>query len=221
MIGGETMAMNQAARRVIAGSAMLAAALLLPACGLLPKVQEPVALYTLTPKTTFEENVPKVDWQLVVEEPVAAAGLVTPRIALQHSAYTLEYYAEAAWTDNAPAMVQTLLIESFEASKSIVAVGREAIGLRPDYILKTDLREFEAIYDGDNPIPEVWVRINAKLVRMPDRKIVTSETVSRRIPAASAKLEDIIAAFDEALGKVLKDIVIFTLNAPAKLAPAG
>ncbi|MGH6931055.1 MAG: ABC-type transport auxiliary lipoprotein family protein [Dongiaceae bacterium] len=215
------MAIIKAARRVIAGLAVLAAAMLLPSCGLLPKVQDPVALYTLTPKTTFDESVPKVDWQLVVEEPVAATGLVTPRIALQHTAYTLEYYADSAWTDNAPAMVQTLLIESFEASNSIVAVGREAIGLRPDYILKTDLREFEAIYDGGNPIPEIWVRINAKLVQMPDRKIIASETVSRRVPAASAKFVDIIAAFDGALGKVLKEIVVFTLNAPGKLSAAG
>lgn len=213
--------MKQVTRRFVLKSASLAVASALPACGLLPEVQEPVNLYTLTPKTTFTEAVPKVDWQLVVEEPIAAAGLVTPRIALQHTAYTLEYYANSAWTDNAPAMVQTLLIESFEATDSIVAVGREAIGLRPDYILKTDLREFEAIYDGDNPIPEVWIRINAKLVQMPDRKIVASRTVGRRLPAASAKLEDIIAAFDEALGKVLRDIVIFVLNAPADLPPAG
>lgn len=213
--------MKQVTRRFVLKSASLAVASVLPACGLLPEVQEPVNLYTLTPKTTFTDTVPKVDWQLVVEEPIAAAGLVTPRIALQHTAYTLEYYANSAWTDNAPAMVQTLLIESFEASDSIVAVGREAIGLRPDYILKTDLREFEAIYDGDNPIPEVWIRINAKLVQMPDRKIVASRTVGRRLPAASAKLEDIIAAFDEALGKVLRDIVIFVLNAPADLPPAG
>lgn len=219
-MGGE-LVMRRMTRRLLLKSAASAAAVLPSACGLLPEVQEPVELYTLTPKTTFEESVPTVDWQLVVEEPVAAAGLVTSRIALQHTPLTVEYYANAAWTDNAPAMVQTLLIESFEATDSIVAVGREAIGLRPDYILKTDLREFQAVYDGEDPVPFIWVRINAKLVQMPDRKIVASRTVERKLPAAGAKLADIIAAFDEALGKVLRDIVVFTLNAPAGLPPAG
>ena len=113
-------------------------------------------------------------------------------------------------------MVQTLLIESFEATHRISGVGREAIGLRPDYILMTDLREFEAVYDGDNPIPTIWVRMNAKLVRLPERRIVESDTFGEELPAAGSKLPDIVAAFDEALGHVLKKIVLFTLAAPTQ-----
>lgn len=201
-------------RRALRGVATLTLAAPLVACGVLPRVNEPVNLYTLTPKTTFPQGLPKVDWQLVVETPVSAVSLDTPRIALQRSPLTFEYYADAAWTDNAPAMVQTLLIESFESTKSVPAVGREAIGLRPDYVLKTDLREFEAIYEGDNPVPTVWVRMNAKLVKMPERRIIASETYGNKTPAASGKLADIVVAFDDALGHVLKDIVLFTLAAP-------
>jgi len=202
---------RQAAVRT-AGLAILAT---LAACGVLPQLNEPVNLYTLTPKTTFPDDLAEVDWQLVVETPVAAASLDTPRIALQRTPLTFEYYAESAWTDNAPAMVQTLLIESFESTKRIPAVGREAIGLRPDFILKTDLREFEAIYKGDNPVPTVWVRMNAKLVRMPDRRIIASETFGAEIPATGGTLNHVVEAFDEALGKVLKDIVVFPLAAPS------
>ena len=150
-----------------------------------------------------------------METPVSAASLDTARIALQRTALTFEYYADAAWTDNAPAMVQTLLIESFEATKRISGVGREAIGLRPDFVLMTDLREFEAVYDGDNPIPTIWVRMNAKLVRLPERRIVESDTFGEKLPAAGSKLPDVVAAFDEALGHVLKQIVLFVLAAPA------
>ena len=201
---------RQAAGRV-AGLAILTA---LSACGVFPQVNEPVNLYTLTPKTTFSEGLRQVDWQLVVEMPVAAASIDTPRIALQRTPLTFEYYADAAWTDNAPAMVQTLLIESFESTRSIRAVGREAIGLRPDFILKTDLREFEAIYKDGSSAPTVWVRMNAKLVTMPERRIIASETFGAQIPAASGALTSVVAAFDEALGKVLKQIVAFTLAAP-------
>jgi cholesterol transport system auxiliary component len=109
-------------------------------------------------------------------------------------------------------MVQTLLIESFESTRKIGAVGREAIGLRPDFVLKTDLREFEAIYDGANPAPTVWVRMNAKLVRMPERRIVASDTREAKVPAGGGKITDIVAAFDDALGRVLKEIVAFTLT---------
>jgi cholesterol transport system auxiliary component len=203
-------------REAVRSTAGLALLTTLAACGVIPKYNEPVNLYTLTPKTTFPETLPKVDWQLVVEMPVAAASLDTPRIALQRTPLTFEYYAESAWTDNAPAMVQTLLIESFESTRQIPAVGREAIGLRPDYILKTDLREFEAVYKADNPMPTVWVRMNAKLVRMPERRIIASETFGTEMPATGSTLKDVVEAFDEALGKVLKQIVMFTLAAPAQ-----
>lgn len=203
-------------RQAIVGTASRTLLAALAGCSVLPRVNEPVNLYTLTPKTTFPEGLPKVDWQMVVETPASAASLDTARIALQRTPLTFEYYADAAWTDNAPAMVQTLLIESFESTKRISGVGREAIGLRPDYILMTDLREFEAVYDGDNPIPTIWIRMNAKLVKLPERRIVASETFGQKLPATGGKLTDIVAAFDEALGYVFKRIVLFALAAPAQ-----
>jgi len=199
-------------RAVLAG--LGGSAILLGGCELLPKVSTPTDLYTLTPKTSFETDLPRVNWQLVVELPVAAAGLDTARIALQRTPYTLEYYARAAWTDNAPAMVQTLLIESFESTGSILAVGRESIGLRADFILKTDLREFQAIYYDTEPggAPAILVRMNAKLVQMPERRIVSSNTFQYRAEAASNSFKDIIEAFDTALGSVIKKIVISSLS---------
>lgn len=194
--------------------AAAALALLLAGCDILPKVQEPVDLYTLTPKTSYGGDLPKVSWQLVVEEPIAAAGIDTARIVLSHTPFTLEYYANAAWTDNAPAMVQTLIIESFESTGSIVAVGREAIGLRPDYVLKTDLREFQADYQGQSSIPTVVIRMNAKLVEMPQRRIIASNTFEERVKAAGTAFPDVLAAFDDALGQVIKGIVVFTLTTP-------
>ncbi len=192
----------------------LAHARMLSRCGILPKVAEPVDLYTLTPKTTYPEDLPDVDWQLVVEKPVAAATIDTTRIAVQRGPYSIEYFARASWSDHATVMVQTLLIESFESTGKIVAVGREAVGLRPDYILKTDLREFEAVYADAEAVPDVLVRMNAKLVQMPERKIVASKTVEKRVTAEGTAFTDVIAAFDTALGRTLKEVVVFTLTAP-------
>jgi cholesterol transport system auxiliary component len=192
-------------------------AILLGGCAL-PGGGEPPNLYTLTPKSTFSPDVPRVDWQLIVETPVAAAGLNTSRIALQRSPVTLEYYANANWTDVAPLMVQTLLIESFENSGKIVAVSRESTTLRADYMLKTELREFQADYDGSGA-PRARVRINAKLTRMPDRAIIASHTVERMVRAERSDLPSIALAFDEALGGAMRRIVEWTLVAPGNPAP--
>lgn len=181
-------------------------------CGILPEVSKPVNLYTLTPKSTFPEDLPSVEWQLVVETPTAPAGIDTARIALQRSAYTLEYFADSGWTDRAPEMVQTLLVNSFESTGKIVGVGMESIGIRPDYMLKTDLREFQAIYPEGSDVPYVHVRVSCLLVRMPDRRIVASISPEERVDARGPNFTDIIDAYDEALGKVLRDIVVFTLT---------
>ena len=179
----------------------------------------------LSPKSTFPDTLPTVGWQLIIEVPTAAAGLDTTRISLQRTSIEHEYYARASWTDRTPTLVQTLMVESFENSGKIIAVGRESLGLRADYIIKSELREFQAVYLDPDPStpPEAFVRLGTKLVKMPERAIVASRTIEARIRARADTLEAIVEAFDEALGKVLKDLVTWTLTTAdgiEKRAPA-
>jgi cholesterol transport system auxiliary component len=58
--------------------------------------------------------------------------------------------------------------------------------------------------------------MNVKLVKLPERRIVASDTFGDKLPATGSKLPDIVAAFDEALGHVLKKVVLFTLAAPSQ-----
>jgi cholesterol transport system auxiliary component len=210
----------RASRRRRQATAILAAAALgslVAGCGsVIPGADtEPPKIYDLSPKSTFSPDLKKVSWQLVIDQPVAAASLNTTRIALSRSPVTVDYYARAVWTDSAPKLVQSRLVESFENSKKIVSVGRDAVGLRSDYILKTELRHFEAQYlEPGNPV--VYVQINAKMVKMPERVIIANMTVARKIRAASPSLDDVIFAFDDALGKILKRVVDWALVAPSK-----
>ncbi len=198
-------------RRLLAAALVLPLGLALTACGLpVPGQGPPPSLYRLTPKSTFSEDLPAVGWQLVLEVPVADAGLSTTRVALQKSPTQLEYYARSSWTDRAPLMVQTLMIESFENSHRIVAVGRESVGLRADFILKSELREFQAEYFG-GPLPSVRIAINAKLVQLPRRTIIGSKSFEAVAPAKADTMNEIINAYDEALGSVLKHLVEWTL----------
>ncbi|EWY41104.1 hypothetical protein N825_31055 [Skermanella stibiiresistens SB22] len=198
------------------------ATLLAGGCSL-PGFAPPPKLYTLTPKNTFTDSLPAVRAQILIEPPVAAAGIDTARIALSRAVTSLDYFADVAWTDRAPAMIQTLMVESFENSGKIISVGRDTIGLRSDIILKSELREFQAEYDTvvDNAPPRVHVRINAKLVAMPRRSIEASKTFEQLEPARSGGFDDIITAYDEALGKVLRRLVEWSLAEAAKLGREG
>jgi len=168
-------------------------------------------LYNLTPKTTLDDG-PEAEFQLVIEEPVASGGLDTSRIVLRPSPTRLEYFADARWTDRAPIMVQTVLIESFESSQRIVAVGRESIGLRSDYNLKLELREFQAEYFSEDEIPSVRVRINAKLVRQPRQEIIASRSFEEVRKTDADTLDNVIEGFDRSLGRVMKHLVGWALE---------
>ena len=198
-------------RRAVA-TLLLMAGLLAGCGGIIPGSGAPADLYTLTPKNTFDDRIAAVPWQLVVEEPSAAGGLQVQSIALRTKAIELQYFAAARWTERAPRMVQTLLVESFENSGKIVAVGRQTIGLRSDYNLKTELREFQAEYTGTNRPPTVHVRLSARLIQQPRREIIASENFDAQVVATSTSMEDVILAFDEALGKVIRRTVEWSLE---------
>ena len=175
-------------------------------------------LYVLTPKSSFSSDLPNVNWQLTVELPLADAGINTSRIAARKSSVSIDYFQGANWIDTAPRMVQTLLVESFENSNQIIGVGRQSAVLRSDYTLLLDLREFQAEYMGGVATPSAHVRLNAKLVRLPQRVIVATKNADYSTRSKSGGLEDVVRAFDESLGKVLKDIVEWALAAvPPKL----
>lgn len=198
----------------------LGALSLLNACESILPGQGPAAnRYRLTPKNTFADGLPTVAWQLVLSQPEADAALDTTRIALMRNPTQIEYYAASTWTDRAPLMVQTLMLESFENSDRIIAVGRRALGLRADYELKTELRELQAEYfDGQQ---QAKVGINAKLVRLPEREIVGSQSFEWTVAFAEDSMPVIVQAFDDALGHVLKDLVAWTLiTGEAFSAPA-
>jgi len=168
----------------------------------------PPNLYNLTPKSTFSNDLALVEQQVVVEEPLAAGGLDSNRIALRPSATELKYFANSRWTERAPKMVQTLLVESLENSGKIVSVGRQAIGLRSDFNLKTELREFQAEYfDTSGENPDIRVRINVKVVAQPQQKIIASRSFEDVQTAEGTSMNAIVTAFDRALGKVQKRIV--------------
>lgn len=213
-----TMVRSGFAGAVVRGMCGAALLLGLAACSTL----NPTAphLYTLTPRASVAAG-PKADWQLLVETPAAAAGIDTPRIALARTPTSLDYFADVSWADRAPNMVQGLIVQTFEDSGRIVSVGRDTVGLRSDYVLKSELRDFQAEYatPGAAMPDRVHVRLSAKLVAMPRRTIEAGETFEASAPVRGRSFTDVIAAFDQALGQVTGELVGWSLS--QRVRPSG
>ncbi|HVJ42542.1 MAG TPA: ABC-type transport auxiliary lipoprotein family protein [Dongiaceae bacterium] len=196
--------------RAARGVGLVAAISAVTGCTVLNGVNTPTPLYDLRPQVDLPAGLPKVQWQLVVSLPDASADLDTSRIALRRSGNITEYFANAAWTDNVPNLIQSKLLEAFEQS-NCVAVGRDVASLVPDYVLQIELRDFQAEYGG--PVAGAHVRMTAKIVRMSDRKIVDTITAENRAQSSGTDMQQVVAAFDKALGPVLTQIVVGTLKA--------
>lgn len=203
-------------RRQTLGS--LALATLLPGCNAIDLVasREPPKLFALTPKTTFDE-MPDTDAVIIVEPATAAAGLNTARIALRPEPTLLEYYANALWVDVVPVMVQNLLVETLDSTGSIQAMSpAEAAGTRPEFLLRLNIREFQAEYLAgiDNP-PEVNIRLQARLLRLPRRVEIAEIDEAVKIESSGTPIESVVLAYDDALGKTLKRLGIWVIDAVA------
>ena len=196
-------------RRLVVVISVLAT-LLVSACALIPGNHPPPQLFELNATSEFNKDTPAVPWQLVIQSPTASAGLNDTRIALQRRKYEMSYFEKANWIDRAPSMVQRLVVESFENSGRIAAVGRESLGLRADFALKIELRDFQADY-VESDKPSTRVAISAKLVSMPKRKIVGSWSYASLTLSRDSSLEAIVEAFDESLDDVMKNLVTWVL----------
>ena len=192
-----------------------AMALALTGCASLLGLGPAPHLYRVSPNSTYRANLPHSAALLLVDVPSAPAGLDTSQIALSRSAVSIDYFADSAWIDRVPLLVQTALLESFENSKAVTAIDRESVGLRADFILNTEIRHFEAVYDSADGAPNIWVAINARLIDPSGRNIVAQASFEQRHPASANEIPQIVLAFNEALGGVMEDIVLWTVRNPS------
>lgn len=178
-------------------------------------LQTPTApsLFTLNPAKTFAAAPAKADWQLAVETPSSSGAYDSPRIMTIRDRTAVEPFANVSWTDRAPAMLGSLMVESFENSHAVMSVGRDSQSLRSDFLLTSELRDFQAEYDGaaTGAPKQVRVRLVAKLVAMPRRTVEASETFEAVAPVTGNDVNAIVAAFDRATGEALGRLVPWTL----------
>jgi cholesterol transport system auxiliary component len=188
-----------------------ASTMLLAGCGsLLGPSSPPLTLYRLRPDLRALTDASRVNWQLAVARPTAMQSLDTERIALVRG-QMMDYFANAQWTDSTPHLIQALLVEAFEQSGKIGAVGRETDGVKEDFILSSELRDFTAHYDNGDNAPAIVVDIEAKLIT-PRGEVVAALDATKTVQASQNSVAAVVDGFDQALGAVLEQIVGWALR---------
>ena len=194
-------------------TALIIATSTLSGCGALSSLSKAGAeldAYTLSP-ASGSGTPARGRGHLIVELPSSAGALATDRILIKPVPYQAQYLPDGRWIEPAPALLQTLLVASFQNIGGFELVGRTANGLNPDYTLMTELMDFQVEPSGQVP-DQFTVRITMMmtLIRESDRRIVATKRFSTSETAASDDTQVVVGAFDCALQKVLQEIVVWT-----------
>lgn len=161
-------------------------------------------------------GLPTTQADVSIGRPDFAPGLDTDRIAVLKGRQ-LDYYRGARWGGRSVEVVQTMLVSSMNDQGLFRSVTAEQARVASDYMLDVEVRHFESTYASGTP--EAHVMIIGRLIRVVDRKLVTTVTGEARAPASEERMAAVSQAFEAASQKVALDLARQTAVAIANDVP--
>lgn len=167
------------------------------------------------------ELVTQADWPVIqrtltIAEPEASAALDSQRIAVRPTPTQLQVYAGAIWSDPAPVLLQSTLIDALGGSAHFRAVIRPTDPLTADLLLRLDLRHFEAIYAKGARVPTVVIELQATLFDQRTRQILDNRRFRIERVSESKSLPSVVTAFEAALMDLAMALTPWVLANAAK-----
>jgi len=190
--------------------ALAALCIALSGCGILPK-QERLSLHRPEPTIPGDRNWPTVPWQLQISRPYADAAHDTAHILVRPQPGELQVYKGAVWSQSAPDLVQDILIRAFTDSGRFGGVARRGEGVRAQYELLIDLRQFESDFVGVDK-PHARIEFGARLVHNADNRIVSTRAFGADVVADGSDPASINRAFEVGLSSVVSQMIAWTLD---------
>ena len=122
------------------------------------------------------------------------------------------YIADSRWVSPASVLFNEALSRAFNADAGPARLLTRGDFSKADYVLRVDVTEFEAVYDqGARAAPEVLVSLRATLTGA-DRQLAGSKAFEIRVRASDNRVAAIVAAYDQAVGQALGELVAWTNN---------
>lgn len=168
---------------------------------------EPARMFVITPVTVDRANVPHAQTAVTIKEPYAAAEVNTPKILYRPSAHEVVYIGNVRWSDTAPVIFQTALIDTFEQSGKFDAVARTGSGLRARYDVQSELRGFGFTQQDGKMVAGVDLRVS--LVDMHKGRLIAATRFAAEAPSAGKTQDDLILALDGVSDDVMSQLTIW------------
>ena len=176
---------------------------LVSACSILPK-PDPSDVYRLASAPAATQAAP-VAWSLRVTKPQTSEFLDSPRIAVVPQGDLISSYANSRWSDSAPVLLRNRFMDGFQRDGRVTLLSSDETNLQADYELGGQLQAFQSEYRGN--AVEVVIRLDARLVRGSDQRIIASRRFEVRQPVSDNKVPAVVAGFGQAGDQLNKQVV--------------
>ncbi|MGV6801341.1 MAG: ABC-type transport auxiliary lipoprotein family protein [bacterium] len=162
--------------------------------------------FTLEPVKYDTSRQLQMDVRLIIADPEAEAAFRSSQIAISSAPLRYEYLTGAEWSDRAPRLFGIFLQRSFENHGGIKSVGDRSTLPLGDYILRTDIRQFNLEQRGGNT--------NAKISVYVQLFDSSNRAIAGKLMSASKPVEggltQTIQGFNLAAQQVGDDVVIWS-----------
>lgn len=185
----------------------LALSLLLTSCSGLGGKE--LTTYDLTAPQSFPSLSGRSNAQILVSVPTALKSLNSEMIVVRPGAGEITYLGDAQWSDRLPRMMQEKLIQTFENSARIRSVAKPGEGVVVDYNITTNIRGFELV---DEASDYALVALSVKIIHDRSGRVRATKIFQAQVPLASIEPETGVAALDEALNVVLRDVLSWVVR---------
>lgn len=166
-------------------------------------------IYTLSAPRDFGGTVRASRAQILIAAPHAVSALDSQNIAVVSNGIEITYFGKSAWSDSVPRLLQRKMIEAFQNSGGVRAVGQPGEGLLIDYQIATDIRSFQLDVDGGRV---ATVEFAAKIVNDRNGRVLATRTFRAQSRAATDTTADAVEAIDRASDECLVDLVNWVLG---------
>ena len=176
---------------------------LVSACSILPKA-DPSEVYRLASAQTTTQGTP-VGWSLRLTKPQTSEFLDSPRIAVVPNGDLISSYANSRWSDPAPVLLRNRLMDGFQRDGRVTLLSTDDTNLQADYELGGQLQAFQSEYRGS--AVEVVIRLDARLVRGSDQRIIASRRFEVHQAVSDTKVPAVVAGFGVAGDQLSRQVV--------------
>ncbi|MBJ3774090.1 membrane integrity-associated transporter subunit PqiC [Acuticoccus sp. 2012] len=181
--------------------------LVLPVAGCVGGGNKVEAIYALTATTPSVSR--GTSAQLLVPEPRALSALSSEKIAVKPTPITISYYPAVAFEDQVPKVLQRLLLDTFQNTGRVKAVGLPGQSLLINYQIVTEIRAFQAETFGSD---QARVEVSVKVLNDTNGRVVADRIFETTAPMAGDSAEAAATGLNTAAAALATDVVNWTLT---------